>query len=65
MKRRVVVTGMGVLSSIGNTLAEFRENLKKESPGRKTETTPRSKATRSRPFFGSRNLMPVLMERIF
>jgi len=28
MKRRVVVTGMGVLSSIGNTLAEFRENLK-------------------------------------
>lgn len=28
MKRRVVVTGMGVLSPIGNTLAEFRENLK-------------------------------------
>jgi len=28
MKRRVVVTGMGILSSIGNTLAEFRENLK-------------------------------------
>lgn len=27
-KRRVVVTGMGVLSPIGNTLAEFRENLK-------------------------------------
>jgi len=28
MKRRVVVTGMGVVSPIGNTLAEFRENLK-------------------------------------
>ena len=28
MKRRVVVTGMGVLSPTGNTLAEFRENLK-------------------------------------
>lgn len=28
MKRRVVVTGMGVLSSIGKTLAEFCENLK-------------------------------------
>lgn len=29
MKRRVVVTGMGVLSPIGNTLTEFRENLQK------------------------------------
>ena len=28
MKRRVVVTGMGVLSPIGNTLEEFRKNLK-------------------------------------
>ena len=34
MKRRVVVTGMGVLSPIGNTLAEFRENLKKGISGK-------------------------------
>jgi 3-oxoacyl-[acyl-carrier-protein] synthase II len=34
MKRRVVVTGMGVLSPIGNTLAEFRENLKKGVSGK-------------------------------
>lgn len=34
MKRRVVVTGMGVLSSIGNTLGEFRENLKKGVSGK-------------------------------
>ena len=34
MKRRVVVTGMGVLSPIGNTLAEFRENLKKDVSGK-------------------------------
>ena len=34
MKRRVVVTGMGVLSPIGNTLAEFRENLKRGFSGK-------------------------------
>ncbi|MFH1208956.1 MAG: beta-ketoacyl-[acyl-carrier-protein] synthase family protein [Candidatus Omnitrophota bacterium] len=34
MKRRVVVTGMGVLSPIGNTLAEFRENLQKGVSGK-------------------------------
>lgn len=34
MKRRVVVTGIGVLSPIGNTLAEFRENLKKGISGK-------------------------------
>jgi len=36
MKRRVVVTGMGVLSPIGNTLAEFRENLKKGASGKES-----------------------------
>jgi len=34
MKRRVVVTGIGVLSPIGNTLAEFCENLKKGASGK-------------------------------
>lgn len=34
MKRRVVVTGMGVLSPIGNTLTEFRENLKNGISGK-------------------------------
>ncbi len=34
MNRRVVVTGMGVLSPIGNTLTEFCENLKKGACGK-------------------------------
>ena len=34
IKRRVVVTGIGVLSPIGNTIAEFRENLKKGVSGK-------------------------------
>lgn len=37
MKRRVVVTGMGVLSPIGNTLAEFRENLKAGASGKENK----------------------------
>ncbi len=36
MRRRVVVTGMGVLSPIGKTLAEFRENLKAGVSGKET-----------------------------
>ncbi len=34
MNRRVVVTGMGVLSPIGNTVATFLENLKKGVSGK-------------------------------
>lgn len=34
MKRRVVVTGIGVLSPIGKTVGEFRENLKKGISGK-------------------------------
>jgi hypothetical protein len=31
--KRVVVTGIGVLSPLGNTLAEYRENLEKGFSG--------------------------------
>ena|SRR5213592_42154 len=31
--RRVVVTGVGVLSSIGNTVAQFEESLRAGRPG--------------------------------
>lgn len=36
MSRRVVVTGMGVLSPIGNTVADFLENLKKGACGKES-----------------------------
>ncbi|HOW87727.1 MAG TPA: beta-ketoacyl synthase N-terminal-like domain-containing protein, partial [Candidatus Omnitrophota bacterium] len=37
MKRRVVVTGIGILSSIGNTVAEFSQNLKAGICGKEKE----------------------------
>ncbi|MDR3247990.1 MAG: beta-ketoacyl-[acyl-carrier-protein] synthase II, partial [Treponema sp.] len=38
MKRRVVVTGMGIVSPIGNSVAEFRDSLKAGKSGISTIT---------------------------
>jgi 3-oxoacyl-[acyl-carrier-protein] synthase II len=55
MKRRVVVTGMGVLSPIGNTLAEFRENLKKGVSGKENTEYSMIEGYKFPPVFPLRN----------
>jgi len=58
MKRRVVVTGMGVLSSIGNTLAEFRENLKKGVSGKENADHSVVEGYKFPPVFPLKNFDP-------
>jgi 3-oxoacyl-[acyl-carrier-protein] synthase II len=55
MKRRVVVTGMGVLSPIGNTLEEFRENLKKGVSGKENEAFSVVEGHKFPPVFSLKN----------
>jgi len=58
MKRRVVVTGMGVLSPIGNTLAEFRENLKNSISGKEKNKRPDIKGYEFPPVFSLKGFDP-------
>lgn len=58
MKRRVVVTGMGVLSPIGNTLAEFRENLKAGVCGKDSKNYVTAGGYRFPPVFPLKDFSP-------
>ncbi len=58
MKRRVVVTGMGILSPIGNTLAEFRENLKKGVCGKDVSDYVTAEGYPFPPVFRLKNFNP-------
>ena len=58
MKRRVVVTGMGVLSPIGNTLAKFRENLKAGVSGKDSGDHYEVDGHKFPPVFPLRNFNP-------
>jgi 3-oxoacyl-[acyl-carrier-protein] synthase II len=58
MKRRVVVTGMGVLSSIGNTLAEFRDNLKAGVSGKEKSDYSIVEGHKFPPVFPLKNFSP-------
>jgi len=58
MKRRVVVTGMGVLSPIGNTLEEFRKRLKAGISGRETADHSVIEGHAFPPVFPLRNFNP-------
>jgi len=58
MKRRVVVTGMGVLSPIGNTLAAFRENLKQGVCGKAPGEYVTAEGYRFPPVFPVRDFDP-------
>ncbi len=58
MKRRVVITGMGVLSPIGNTLAEFRENLKAGVSGKEDKNYITAEGYEFPPVFPLRDFDP-------
>ncbi|MFA5168770.1 MAG: beta-ketoacyl-[acyl-carrier-protein] synthase family protein [Candidatus Omnitrophota bacterium] len=58
MKRRVVVTGMGALSPIGNTLAEFRENLKAGVSGKENTDYSIVESHKFPPIFPLKNFDP-------
>ncbi|HNX69212.1 MAG TPA: beta-ketoacyl-[acyl-carrier-protein] synthase family protein [Candidatus Omnitrophota bacterium] len=58
MKRRVVITGMGVISPIGNDLATFRENLKKGTCGKDSEGFPVIDGRKLPPVFRVKNFNP-------
>jgi len=58
MKRRVVVTGMGVLSPIGITLEEFRENLKKGISGKENTDHSIVEGYKFPPVFSLKNFNP-------
>ncbi len=58
MKRRVVVTGMGILSPIGNTLSDFRENLKAGISGKEKADHSIVEGHSFPPVFPLRNFNP-------
>ncbi|MBU9888336.1 MAG: beta-ketoacyl-[acyl-carrier-protein] synthase family protein [Candidatus Omnitrophica bacterium] len=58
MNRRVVVTGMGVLSPIGDTVATFLESLKKGTCGKETAPFSEVEGHKFPPLFRLKNFNP-------
>ncbi|HOW58782.1 MAG TPA: beta-ketoacyl-[acyl-carrier-protein] synthase family protein [Candidatus Omnitrophota bacterium] len=58
MKRRVVITGIGILSPIGNTLKEFEESLKKGVCGKDDADSSKVLGYKFPPLFRLKNFNP-------